>query len=216
MSLHIVPHGENTTHIKRGLRAYGGIDSVALLTSETFWNVAIELQEELGEFGYQVEVYEIDPFNLRSNVDTIVSIAKEQSEIEIYINITGGTNLMAGAATASAFFIGASPYYVLQPQDDDASLDDLIIEIPRPTQPLYFEIEGLKRDILELLWGWEQQGRVNVSNTEIQNAVSESAQLVGYHLSDLEEKGLISRTTEGRKNNIVLTEAGKLYLNWTM
>ncbi|MFB6186187.1 MAG: DUF6293 family protein, partial [Halobacteriaceae archaeon] len=117
MKVHIVPHGRNTTHVKRGLRAYTGADKVYLLTSDAFPEEGAKLRKDLEEFGYEVNQHQIDAFDLRSVVDTIVSIAREHTGDEVYINITGGTNLVAGGATSSAFFIGATPYYVLEPQD---------------------------------------------------------------------------------------------------
>ena len=113
MSVHIIPHGRVTEHVKRGLRGYDAVDRIYLLPSVKFAETGRDLAAELEEFGYDVEIYEVEAFEMRSVVDTIVSIAKDHPGEELYVNITGGTNLMAGAATPSAFFIGASPYYVL-------------------------------------------------------------------------------------------------------
>ncbi|WP_276273593.1 DUF6293 family protein [Haloarcula litorea] len=215
MSLHIVPHGETTVHIKRGLQAYGSADHVQLLTSEKFQSVGKELAQELSEFGYNVEIELIDAFDLRDVVDTVVSVARENPDQEIYVNITGGTNLMAGAATASAFFIGATPYYVLEPQTGEESVDDLVKKLPSPTQPLNFEIEGLQLDVLETLGGWDEEGRKGVILREIGEELSESSQKISYHVSQLEEKGLVETEMEGRTKHVYVTDVGRLYLQWT-
>lgn len=215
MSLHIVPHGETTVHIKRGLQAYGSADHVQLLTSEKFQSVGNELAEELTQFGYNVEIDLIDAFDLRDVVDTVVSVARENPDQEIYVNITGGTNLMAGAATASAFFIGATPYYVLEPQTGEESVDELVKKLPSPTQPLTFEIGGLQFDVLETLGEWDEDGRRGVILREIGDELGESSQKISYHISQLEEKGLVETEMEGRTKHVYVTDVGRLYLQWT-
>jgi CRISPR locus-related DNA-binding protein len=215
MTLHIVPHGETTIHIKRGLQAYGSADTVQLLTSDAFESVGYDLKEELEEFGYDVDVDLIDAFDLRDVVDTIVSVARSNPDEDIYVNITGGTNLVAGGATASAFFVGATPYYVLQPQNGDESVDDLVMELPSPTQPLNFEIEGLQLDVLETLGKWDEEGRKGVILREIGEELSESSQKISYHVSQLEEKGLVETEMEGRTKHVYVTDVGRLYLQWT-
>jgi len=215
MTLHIVPHGETRIHIKRGLQAYGAADSVKLLTSEAFEDVGYELAGELREFGYDVDVDLIDAFDLRDVVDTIVSVARNNPDQDIYVNITGGTNLVAGAATASAFFIGATPYYVLKPQTDEEAVDDLVMELPSPTQPLNFEIEGLQLDVLQTLGDWDEKGREGVILRDIGEKLGESSQKISYHVSQLEEKGLIETKMDGRMKNVHVTDVGRLYLQWT-
>lgn len=215
MSLHIVPHGQTTVHIKRGLQAYGSADKVNLLTSEKFRSVGNGLAEELTEFGYTVEVNLIDAFDLRDVVDTVVSVARENPDQEIYVNITGGTNLMAGAATASAFFIGATPYYVLEPQTGEESVDDLVMKLPSPTQPLTFEIEGLQLDVFQTLGRWDEEGRKGVILRELGEELGESSQKISYHISQLQEKGLVESEIEGRTKHVYVTDVGRLYLQWT-
>lgn len=216
MKVHIIPHGRNTTHVKRGLRAYPGADNVCLLTSNAFLEEGRELRQTLEEFGYTVDQTQIDAFDLRSVVDSIVSIAQEHTGDELFINITGGTNLVAGGATSSAFFIGATPYYVLEPQDGDEDLNELVMELPTPTQPLTFEIDGLQREVLVTLGEWENSGRTDVIMREIGEHLEESAQKISYHVDQLDKRGLLEKTTAGRSKKIHLTDMGKLYLRWTV
>lgn len=215
MNIHIVPHGRNTSHIKRGLRALPSADKVYLLTSDAFEQEGIELTAELEEFGYDIEQTLIDAFDLRDVVDTIVSAARQHTNDTIHINVTGGTNLVAGAATSSAFFVGATPYYVLEPQTGDESIDELVMELPAPAQPLTFEIEGLQREVLETLGNWDVKGRTGVIMREIGDELGEAPQKISYHVNKLAEQGLVELQTEGRSKQVYLTDVGRLYLSWT-
>lgn len=214
MKIHIIPHGRTTEHIKKGLRAHGAVDKVYLLPSEKFADVAAELAGELETFGYDIERREVDAFNLRSVVDTIVTIARQHTGDDLYINITGGTNLMAGAATSSAFFVGATPYYVLEQQEDE-TLDELVITLPAPKQPLTFELSDSQRRVLEQLGMWDAKSKTSVIGREIGDELGISAQKVSYHIGKLEEKGLVETHPDGRRKEIELSDVGRLYLRWT-
>lgn len=215
MKIHIIPHGKNTDHIKRGLRAFKAIDRIYLLPGDKYRRVSSSLKNDLENFGYEVGIREIDAFNLRSIVDEIVGIAKENENADFFINITGGTNLMAGGATSSAFFIGAQAYYVLEGNEKETSIDELVIELPVPTQPLYLEIEGLKRDILKVIKERTLNGKNYVTQKDIRDELGESPQNISYHVKDLEKKGLIEKTVDGRNTKIKLMPQGELYLQWT-
>lgn len=215
MNVHIVPHGRNTTHVKRGLRSLPSADKIYLLTSDAFEQEGVELAAELEEFGYDVERTLIDAFDLRDVVDTIVAVSKQHTDDSIHINITGGTNLVAGAATSSAFFVGATPYYVLEPQTGDESVDDLVMKLPAPAQPLTFEIDGLQRNVLETLGDWDSKGRTGVIMREIGDELGEAPQKISYHVNRLAEQGLVELQTEGRSKQVYLTDVGRLYLSWT-
>ncbi len=214
MSVHIVPHGRSIEHVKRGLRGHSSAEHVHLLVSDRFLETAHELADDLESFGYALEIHLIDAFDLRSVVDTIVTIAKDHAGEELYVNITGGTNLMAGAATSSAFFIGARPYYVLKPQADE-SVDELIISLPAPKQPLTFDLSESQRAVLEQLGGWDAQGKKGVIGREIGDELGVSAQNISYHIGKLENKGLVETQPDGRRKEIYLADVGRLYLRWT-
>lgn len=215
MSVHIVPHGRSTSHVKRGLRAFSGTEKIYLLTSDAFETEGNQLRQDLHEFGYEVESELIDAFDLRDVVDTIVSIAKRHTEDEVLINITGGTNLVAGGSTSSAFFIGATPYYVLEPQTGDEEISELVMELPAPTQPLTFEINGLQREVLTTLGSWDEQGRTDVIMREIGDELGEAAQKISYHIDELEKKGLVESDLTGRTKELSISDVGRLYLRWT-
>lgn len=215
MKIHIIPHGKNTDHIKRGLRTFEAIDKIYLLPGKKYRDVSLSSKKELEDFGYEVEIREIDAFDLRNIVDEIVDLAKENEDDELFINITGGTNLMAGGATSSAFFVGAKAYYVLERREEETPVDELVIELPVPTQPLYLEIKGLKRDILEVMKESTNKRGDEINQKYICDKLSESAQKISYHVNDLEEKGLLEKKVEGRDTKMKLRSQGELYLRWT-
>lgn len=214
MNVHIVPHGRTTAHIKKGLRAKGPADRVYLLTSEIYEETGISLAAELEEFGYTTEQRLVDAFDLRDVVDTIVTIAQQHTDADLYVNITGGTNLMAGAATSSAFFIGARPYYILEQQDDEP-LNELVRELPAPTQPLHFDLSNAQLEVFTQLGRWDAEGRTGVIGREVADKLGASPQKISYHINELEQKRLIETENDGRRKEIHVTESGKLYLRWT-
>ncbi|NUE03706.1 winged helix DNA-binding protein [Halorubraceae archaeon YAN] len=215
MSIHIVPHGRATEHIHRSLRAFGSVETVYLLTSDAFLDTGDNLATDLDRFGYKVHRRTIDAFDLRDVVDTIVDIAKDNLNEPVYVNITGGTNLVAGGATSSAFFVGAKPYYVLEPQTGEESIDDLVMQLPTPKQPLTFEIDGLQRDVLTTVGMWDEKGRTGVIYREIGDELGEAAQKISYHVNRLAEQGLLETENDGRSKRVYLTDMGRLYLSWT-
>lgn len=214
MNIHIVPHGKDTNHIKKGLRAYNAVDKVYLLTSEKFLDNSYKLKEQLIDFGYEVEIRQINAFELRSVVDTITDIARRHKNDRLYINITGGTNLMAGAATSTAFFIGATAYYVMEGNNNKDPVSTQVKELPIPTQPLYVEIKGKKRDILEALNKMDGKESLK-SMQELCKNLNEYPQKISFHIADLEKKKLIKTHKEGRVIKIEISPVGRLYLQWT-
>ncbi|WP_080505390.1 HFX_2341 family transcriptional regulator domain-containing protein [Halococcus hamelinensis] len=215
MSTHIVPHGRAIEHIHRGLRAFGSVETVYLLTSDAFLDTGNDLATELDRFGYDVHRRTINAFDLRDVVDPIVDIAKNNPQATMYINITGGTNLVAGGATSSSFFVGATPYYVLEPQTGEEPIDDLVLELPTPKQPLTFEVEGLQRNVLTTVGRWDKEGRTGVLYRDIGEELKEAAQKISYHVNRLDEQGLLETETDGRSKRVYLTDMGRLYLSWT-
>jgi len=215
MSVHIVPHGRATEHVTRGLREFQGVETVYLLTSDAFLDEGGALRSDLERFGYEVKQRTIDAFDLRDVVDTIVSIARNNRNQDLYINITGGTNLVAGAATSSAFFVGAGPYYVLEPQTGEESTAELVKRLPTPAQPLTFEIDGLQREVLRTLGEWEDNGRRGVIMREIGNELGEAPQKISYHVNKLADQGLVELRSDGRTKQVYVTDVGHLYLSWT-
>ncbi len=215
MNVHIIPHGRATDHVTRGLRSFPNVQVVYLLTSDAFLDTGAELENTLTQFGYETYRKEIDAFELRNVVDTIVNIARDHRDEDLAINITGGTNLVAGASTSSAFFVGATPYYVLEPQTGNEPIDELVMRLPAPAQPLTFEIDGLQRDVFETLVIWDREGNTGVILREIGDEIGEAPQKISYHIKQLEKQGLVRIEPDGRTKQVYVTDLGRLYYSWT-
>ena len=64
------------------------------------------MDDSLSREHTKTTVCKVDPFDMNSVIDAIISIV-DKERLPVYANITGGTNLMAGAALSAAFFVGA-------------------------------------------------------------------------------------------------------------
>jgi hypothetical protein len=57
------------------------------------------------------------------------------------------------------------------------------MELPSPTQPLNFKIEGLRLDVLETLGRWDEEGRKGVILREIGEKLGECSQKIICHVN---------------------------------
>lgn len=145
----------------------------------------------------------------------MTEIAKEESSNNIFVNITGGTNLMAGAACAASYFIGAQPYYVLdQTKLPNRRSKDLLVEIPVPKIPYRNALEQTQLKILQLI---DNKGD-KAFNKVIREEINMSPQAFSYNVKQLVKKNLIVMTTDEfntRSKKLRLTDAGKLVFSWS-
>ena len=85
---------------------------------------------KLGEFDIISKIKLINPFTSNSYsliIEEIIKfVKKEKTDSEIFINITGGTNLMSSAALTAAQLLGVNAYYVLKSNNNKGS----IINVP--------------------------------------------------------------------------------------
>lgn len=213
-----------------GLRHYGSIDRLYLLhsadTSEFAFNsFAQNLGQQLREVGFEhVTLKEINPFDMQSVIDAILWIADRESP-PFYINITGGTNLMAGAACSAAFFVGAQAYYVVGKAGSQQE-DQRVLELPVPNIPYYRTLD--KTQLLVLKEIRELGGEVE--NASLRYELGMSPQILSYHVKELTRKRLVcterrsvvatkdvnqSKDHDRRKLQVKITSAGNLVLSWS-
>jgi CRISPR locus-related DNA-binding protein len=221
--------GRSPEPVLNGFYHYGSVDRLYLLHSpnddeDKFADKAKDVQRKLAAAGFDgVRLKEVDAFDMNNIIDAILSII-ETEKPPFYINITGGTNMMAGAACAASFFVGAKAYYVLGKKGTDAS-QYKVIELPVPNIPYYRELSKQELSVLEAL---DKLGGT-CTNPQLKRSLNISPQTLSYHVKELETKALIevggkelrlrtlhpnSQISDRRVKTIRITNAGRLVLRW--
>lgn len=194
MGVHIALIGKTKEPVMVGYRLYGVVSRLYLLHSPNtedfpFEDLALEAREDLKGIGFfEIELMKIDAFDMHSVIGAILSISKREQRDDLFVNITGGTNLMAAAACTGAFIVGAKAYYVLDTRKMRGSaIDEALVELPIPRISLMDEVQGIQRDILRAI---DLRGG-EVSNVALREELGIIPQKLGYHIKHLESKGLI-------------------------
>ena len=221
--IHIVTVGRDTDRIKTGLRRMSA-DKVYLLHSpdgarasdgkrNDFATIAASLAEDLRAAGYDVSLAEIAPYDLGSMVYTIMGIAKEEMSVgqaHFMVNISGGTNLMAGAATAASYLLGAEVYYVTA-DTDTGVLEDRVVTFPTPVMP---DPKRLGKSAIACLECIASSGDPT-TNARIAAKLGWSAQTASHNVKVLRNWHMVevSRGERGssRESSITLTDHGRLF-----
>ena len=227
MSTHIALIGRTENPVLSGYQHYGGIKKLYLLHSPDdrefkFRGLALEVKKKLEGAGFDgVELRQIDAFDMNNIISTMIAIV-DQEKPPYFVNITGGTNLMAGAACAAAFFIGAKAYYVLGRRGGKMAEPE-VIELPVPNIPYYRTIDKCQLEVLEWL---NRLGGV-APNSRLLDSLGVSPQVMSYRIKELARKGLVNvlrgqvptlgekMKADRRANTIELTNAGRLVLGWS-
>jgi hypothetical protein len=234
LNVHIALIGKTKEPVLRGFQHYG-MDKLYLLHSQDtkefrFKQTAEEVRRILADAGFsKVILVEINPFDMHDIINSVIHIVEKEKQGSIYINITGGTNLMAGAACSASFFVGAKAYYVLDQSKLPAgsTLEDQILELPIPKIPYARTLEGTQMKIMRKILQYGGK----VSNTTLRNDLRMSPQRMSYNIKELQTKGLVTanrgleeeklrhgrfmKRIDARRLAISLTSAGKLVASWT-
>jgi CRISPR locus-related DNA-binding protein len=220
MNIHLALVGKIEGPILSGIQLYGAVDKVYLLHStgtDGTESVATKIKIELEPLGIRQIIFKVvDPFSMNSVVHTITNIAREESSNNLFVNITGGTNLMAGAATATSFFVGAQAYYIRDPNKlpKDRAVKELLVELPVPRIPYHGSLNETQLSILQLVA--RRSGKI--INKTIKDELNLSPQITSYHTKELKKKKLITAKSDekdSRKNYLSITHAGNLVIAWT-
>jgi CRISPR locus-related DNA-binding protein len=234
MNVHIALIGRTMEPALKGYQYYG-MDKLFLLhTQDTeefpFKKTAEEVKRRLADVGFSnVFLVEINPFDMNNIIEAIVRIAENEKQASIYINITGGTNLMAGAACSATFFIGAKAYYVLDENrlPKGSTLEDQILELPTPKVPYARNLQKTQLKILSKL----VQYNGTASNRQLHYELKTSPQKLSYNIRELETKGFVTTKrgwevqkmyrgkpfikVDRRILAVSITNAGRLVTSWT-
>lgn len=227
MSTHIALIGRTEDPVLKGYQHYGGIKKLYLLHSPNseefkFRDLAFGVKKKLEGVGFNgVVLKQVNAFDMNDIISSITDIV-DHEEPPYFVNITGGTNLMAGAACAAAFFIGAKAYYVLGKRGSELSESE-VIELPVPNIPYYRTIDKTQLRVLRAL---DSLGGSS-SNAGLRDSIGMSPQSLSYHVKELARKGLVNvlrgqvliphgrPRLDSRAISISLTNAGKLVLSWS-
>jgi len=212
MNVHIATVGTTKEPIIDGVLYYPTRpEKVYLIHTRGSHHVAEEIRESLRKSLPELDVgfgSEVDGYSLEDVIESILILIKKERHNQVFINITGGTKVMASAALASAYFAGVNAYYIAE---GDGKPAERIKDLPIPELQLKDLLKEKDRRILtELL---KQEGREEKYNmTRISNELGERPKSLSYHMNELERRGLVRKNRSGRITIPELTHTGKLLL----
>jgi hypothetical protein len=218
LNVHLILVGTTTNDpIYSGILIYGNVDRIYLLHSEEAIGAAKEVKRKLSHFRIEVILKKINIFSVDNMVNTISGIAKNEVDNNLFINITSGTNLMAGAACATSYFIGAQAYYIKDQRKlpPNSPKRDTLIELPVPNIRYNEALDKTQIEILQMIAKHDGPSSARFLR---QNGLNISAQNLSYHLKELVRKRLIlmiPSTIDSRIKDLHLTDVGKLILSWS-
>jgi len=234
VNVHLALLGRSKNPVLKGFQYYN-MDKLYLLHSPdtpeySFQQTAEEVQQNLATVGFtNVQLVQIDPFDMYNIINTILHIVDNEQQANIFINITGGTNLMSGAACSASFFIGAQAYYILDENKlpTNSTLKSQIIELPIPRIPYIKTLQDTQMKILHTI----HNNDGTITNTQLRHELQMSPQKTSYHIKELHNKGFIIlkrgheeiqysrnrqiKKIDNRRLVISLSNSGKLVASWT-
>lgn len=208
MTTHIATLGREAGHVFSAFKIYR-IDKLVLLTSKEFVSKAREVSEKAEPFRVKTIIEIIDPFSTSAYPDIINKIIEytkmETSPDQVYVNITGGTNLMSSAALTAAQFTGTNAYYVMRGADKDE-----VLEVPILKISLKDALSEKQKSVFKVLYQ-EIKTKGDIRNI---NAFSKEYDLykqkMNFYLKQFEKLGIVEVDRKGRENTIRLTQTGEL------
>ena len=233
MNIHIALLGRATEHVKTASNRFGRIDKLILIVGREFEQNAKDLKAEFNKiWNIDVEYKLIDPFTkdgAMKIIDIMKDIKNRYDKDDIYINISGGTNLMAGVALSGAFMIGCKEvYYLLDPKFLKKGENDLI-SIPVPKIVFPDALTDTQKEVLIAIYNdIETKKKMGDKDPKIKN-IKEFAdkfyknkkknplQTIKNHIESLKNMNLIevTRDQDNAKLNVIkATEAGRVMMRF--
>lgn len=225
MHIHIATAGKETDPIIKGFKGISGIDKAYLLYSEQYRESADEIVKYLDMANILVVLKPVDAFNFSNVMDQIIEIdrfEKKSGDRNRYsINVTGGTKIMGFAAYSSAYFLGATVYYV-RATEEELPLEDQIMTILTTKTPKQSKTDKKSRAILNYILE-ETSVEKTVTSSQICEKFHFSKQNVAYYIRNLREEGLVEVVNgleENGKinysyNTLKLTQQGQMIAKFT-
>ena len=214
--IHIALVGKDRKNVVKGLGIFGGSELFPIVSEKFKDEAFLELEKSLPYVKVHHSIGKrdlvIDPFlndSYQDIVGLILDIAKkyESGSDQIFVNITGGTNLMSAAAMSGALLTHSSAFYVSESSNE-------ILDLPWHS----YNIEGLNdldKDVIRILMDKEKCSDISIFN-ELKNKYFNkqkktlSLRKIRYSLKKLGMNGYIKVEIDGRENRNSLTIWGKI------
>lgn len=217
-SIHIVSVGRDKNIALTVFRSGIDIDKVILLnnTNEEYADVEKNVRTDFDEIGVRkVETEQIDVFDFQQIYDTVEGIVLRETTIDrgcrIHMNITAGTNVVAGAMSCVAMrHRNVDIYYMKWWKYEESHDYDIPIRIDLVDDESLDMLSKRSKtaDVLKLF-----ENRACINHEELKKMVNVSAPTLSHHTGILLEHGLIIRGGGNRKTPTwELTEKGKKVL----
>jgi len=159
--------------------------------------VAKEIKKKLENFGAEVEIQAVDPFNFEECcIETLKILESVKSLGEVYVSVTGGTKVQSIAVSCAAFIAGCKVIYV-QELKNGAEL----VEIPYNLAQ-FDRLSKVKKEVIRVLEDGD-------SSLEIAEKLGISKKTASQYLRELKEYGLLE-ASNGKVKRYKLTFLGKL------
>lgn len=156
------------------------------------------------------------PFEMNDILGKALAVGKRLQEAgyRITVNLTGGTNVMAGAAMVACFMLGSEAVYIREDVTirKDEPLEERLIRLPIPRVAMKDISETHRRVLIEL--SKEPGGKLENAVTVLGERLGTSGQTASNRLRKLRSMGLlvlIVDENDERSKTATLTDTGKLF-----
>ena len=141
--------------------------------------------------------------------NTGIETDKEKEELEFYINVTGGTNLMSAAAFSAAVLTKSNAYYVLK-RDKEKDWEGGIIDLPVHSFNMK-PLEPRQKKILAILKENDGSNDKKIfGKIKMKDKRNLTLKMIRYSLEKLERQGYVERIQDGRSKKNKLTYWGNM------
>lgn len=213
VNIHIALVGRDTGNIINGVMKRGG-DELYPVTSEKYLELSVpKIIEALPAVKVHSEINDrplvVDPFQKDSFVSIVGLIieivqARQEEGGEILINITGGTNLMSGAAVTAAMLTGAGAYYVNKHPDEE-QYESTIVDLPLIMDSMKVLKNKNRKQILK-----ELEDKGEKTNDQLAEALTVNKKSISKQIKILEGKGLVQSERRGKNRFNQITDVGRI------
>jgi hypothetical protein len=204
--IHVSLLGRNPEHILDGLKELIPAERLYLLHSpnasgEKFADIARKTKNEIDKFFCHTVLVPINAFDMMSvwnSIDKIVTDEMNQDTMlsprDFAVNVTGGTNMMAAAATIAATLTGCRAYYVHDRRVEKRK--NYVEELPIPPiniiRSLGYTHQKILKAITDSVFEFKGQKQSGVIRSKsLQQKIGIKSSTLNSALKELKRKGYI-------------------------